>query len=90
LPNPGKYRTFVFGSANPQWQHPYPMNARTYMQRLAYLEECIRKGRIHGIETIRRQFDCCDKTARNLVAELKAAGIDVHYSRALRKFFIRE
>ena len=22
------------------------MNARTYMQRLAYLEECIRKGRL--------------------------------------------
>ena len=66
------------------------MNAREYMQRLVYLEECIRMGRVRSVECIKRKFGCCDKTARSLIAELRVEGLDVRYSKAMRKYYIVE
>ena len=66
------------------------MNAREYMKRLIYLEECIRKGKVRSVECIQRKFGCCDKTARSLIPELRVEGLDVRYSKALRKYHIVE
>lgn len=66
------------------------MNAREYMKRLAYLEECIRMGRIRGVASIKQKFGCCGKTACTLVAELREMGVNVRYSKALGKYYIAE
>lgn len=60
------------------------------MARLSYLEDCIRQGRVSDVASIRKKFSCCDKTARNLITELRDAGIRVHYSKALKKYVIIE
>lgn len=47
------------------------MNYLMHNQRLNYLLEMIEKERISSPKQIARKFDCCDKTARNMINELR-------------------
>lgn len=64
------------------------MKAREYVEQLKYLEACIRTGRVEGVQSIQAKFGCCEKTARNMIIELKEMGIPISYSRTSRKYYI--
>ena len=57
------------------------MNFLDYSERLDYLLEMIEKGRISSPKQIAQKFDCCDKTARNMLNELREEGHNIRYSR---------
>ncbi len=47
------------------------MNFLDYSEHLDYLLEMIEKGRISTPKQIAQKFNCCDKTARNMVNHLR-------------------
>ncbi len=65
------------------------MNFLDYFERLDYLLEMIEKGRVSSPKQIAQKFDCCNKTARNMINNLRDEGYKIEYSRGLRKYFIK-
>ena len=65
------------------------MNFLDYSERLDYLLEMIEKGRISSPKQIAQKFNCCDKTARNMVNRLREKGYNIKYDRATEKYFIK-
>lgn len=62
------------------------MNYLMHTKRLDYLLEMIEKERISSPRQIAQKFDCCDKTARNMINELREEGHYIEYSRTLGKY----
>ena len=60
----------------------------TYSERLNYLLELIEKGSIYSPNQICKKFDCCDKTARNMINTLRNMGHDIKYSKSSKKYLI--
>ncbi len=65
------------------------MNFLDYSERLAYLLEMIEKEKISSPKQIAQKFDCCNKTARNMVNQLREKGYNIKYDRASEKYFIK-
>ncbi len=65
------------------------MNFLDYSERLDSLLEMIEKGRISSPKQIVQKFNCCDKTARNMINNLRYEGYKIEYSRGLRKYIIK-
>ncbi len=61
-----------------------------HTKRLDYLLEMIEKKRISSSKQIAKRFDCCDKTARNMINQLREKGYNIEYSRAFGKYFIKK
>ena len=59
-----------------------------YNERLNYLLELITKGIISSPRQICVRFECCDKTARNMINTLRDMGYDIKYCRYNKKYFI--
>lgn len=66
------------------------MNYLAHTKRLDYLLEMIEKGRISSPKQIAQKFDCCDKTARNMINELREKGHNIKYIRALGKYLVKK
>jgi biotin operon repressor len=60
----------------------------TYMDRLVYLKELIEKGRITSPEQICSKFECCDKTARNMINRLRERGYEIKYCKNSKKYYL--
>ncbi len=65
------------------------MNFLDYSEHLDYLLEMIEKGRISSPKQIAQKFNCCDKTARNMVNQLREKGYNIKYDRDSEKYFIK-
>ncbi len=65
------------------------MNFLAYSERLDYLSEMIEKGRISSPKQIAQKFNCCDKTARNMINHLRDKGYEIKYDRSSEKYFIK-
>lgn len=65
------------------------MNFLAYSERLDYLLEMIEKGRISSPEQIAQKFNCCDKTARNMVNRLREKGYNIKYDKVSEKYFMK-
>jgi len=50
------------------------MDYLQYSELLDYLLEMIEKERISTPKQIAQKFDCCDKTARNMIHHLRERG----------------
>lgn len=59
-----------------------------YSERLNYLLELIAKGNISSPNQICEKFDCCDKTARNMISALRNIGNDIKYSKYSKKYYL--
>ncbi len=60
------------------------------MTRLDYLKELIENGRISSPKQICEKFDCCDKTARNMINRLRERGLDIEYSKCSKKYYLKK
>jgi predicted DNA-binding transcriptional regulator YafY len=59
-----------------------------YSERLNYLVELITKNNISSPRQICERFDCCDKTARNMINTLRHIGYDIKYCRYNKRYFV--
>ncbi|UTW62382.1 HTH domain-containing protein [bacterium SCSIO 12741] len=64
------------------------MNFRTYQYRLEYLKERLVKGQLSSPHDLADQFDCSEKTIRNMINRLREDGMDIEYDRSRRKYFV--
>lgn len=48
-----------------------------YSERLDYLLEMIEKERISSPKQIAQKFNCCDKTVRNMINQLREKGYKI-------------
>jgi len=65
------------------------MNYVSYSERLDYLLELIEKGAICTPIQIAEKFNCCDKTARNMINALREKGYQIDYCRCSKKYFLK-
>ena len=65
------------------------MNHLDKNARLVYLIEAIRYGWLTTPSSIANHFCCSEKTARNMVNDLRRLGHKVCYCRTDKKYFIR-
>ncbi len=65
------------------------MNHLMHTKRLDYLLEMIEKKRIYSPKQIVQKFDCCDKTARNMINEFREEGLNIEYSKTLGRYIIK-
>lgn len=65
------------------------MDYITYSERLDYLLEMIDKGGIYSPKQIFEKFDCCDKTARNMINKLREKGHRIEYCKLAHKYFLK-
>lgn len=65
------------------------MDYITYSERLDYLLEMIGKGRICSPKQISDKYDCCDKTARNMINRLREKGYEIEYCKTTYKYFLK-
>ena len=65
------------------------MDYLAYFKRLEYLLELLEKGQITSSKTITKKFDCCDKTARNMINKLREQGIEINYCKSSNKYVIK-
>lgn len=61
-----------------------------HTRRLDYLLEMIEKERISSPGQIAQKFDCCEKTARNMINQLREQGHNVEYSRTAGRYIIKK
>lgn len=66
------------------------MDYITYSKRLDYLLEMIEKGVVCSPKQLSDKFDCCEKTARNMICKLKEKGYKIEYCRSSRKYLIEK
>lgn len=64
------------------------MDYITFSERLDYLLEMAKKGRISSPKQISQKLNCCDKTARNMINALRRKGYNIGYYRTTAKYFI--
>jgi hypothetical protein len=61
----------------------------TYIERLDYLKELFEKGRISSPKQICEKFECCDKTARNMINVLREKGLEIEYCKKSKKYYLK-
>jgi len=61
----------------------------TYSKRLEYLLELIEKGWINTPKQICEKFNCCDKTARNMINRLRKSGFEIEYCKCRKKYYLK-
>lgn len=66
------------------------MDYLTYEERLYYLLEMIKKGRLISQAQAGKKFNCSDRTIRRMLTQLKLKGHRIEYSHALRKYIYKE
>jgi biotin operon repressor len=66
------------------------MNHASYSERLDYLLELIETGSACSPVQLAKKFNCCEKTARNLINTLREKGYDINYCRYTQKYFLRK
>ncbi len=64
------------------------MDYLTYSNRLDWLLELIENGWISTPEQICEKFNCCDKTARNMINILRKKGYKISYCKISKKYFL--
>jgi predicted DNA-binding transcriptional regulator YafY len=64
------------------------MNYLTYSKRMAYLLEIIDKGRLSSPNDLVDQFNCTEKTIRNMIASLREQGYPIRYSKKELKYVL--
>jgi hypothetical protein len=62
----------------------------SYFERLDYLKELIEKGSVSTPKQICIKFDCCDKTARNMINKLRERGFEIEYCKNAKKYFLKK
>lgn len=62
----------------------------TYSKRLDYLVELIEKGCISTPKQISERFNCCDKTARNMINTLRDKGFEIEYCKCCKKYYLKK
>ena len=65
------------------------MDYLTYLKRLQYLKELIEKGQIQKTTCIENKFNCCNKTARNMINVLREQGVEVEFCRTRKKYWVK-
>ncbi len=63
------------------------MDYLTYYKRLEYLYKAIEKGWIKTPKQICERFECCDKTARNMINRLRESGYLISYCKKSKEYF---
>ena len=53
---------------------------------MEYLLEMIEKGQIDTPQIITEKFNCCDKTARNMINRLQEMGYAIEYCKTTKKY----
>ena len=66
------------------------MTHRLYQKRLALVLECVRAGNLTSPVELAKQFQCTEKTIRNMINALRNDGHRIRYSRSLQKYLIDE
>jgi len=64
------------------------MDYLSYSERLDYLLELIEKSSVSSPKQIANKFNCCDKTARNMINVLREKGYDIVYCRYSKKYLL--
>ena len=65
------------------------MDYITYYERIKYLISLIEKGNEITPLIIAEKFDCCEKTARNMVNKLRVIGYKIDYCKVSKKYIVR-
>ncbi|MFW6247443.1 MAG: HTH domain-containing protein, partial [bacterium] len=65
------------------------MDYLTYTKRLEYILELIQKNRLESPEKLAIKFECSEKTIRNMINVLRSQGLDIQYSKSLKKYILK-
>ncbi|GAB3327770.1 hypothetical protein GCM10027429_01890 [Marivirga atlantica] len=65
------------------------MNSLAYVKRINYLLEKIKKGSLHSPYQMTSQFNCSERTIRNMINELRNEGYNIRYSRKEKKYLLK-
>ena len=65
------------------------MNFIERKKRLDYLLEMIEKGQCISTHQVAEKFNCCSKTVKRLIDELREEGHKVKYCKSARKFLLK-
>jgi len=64
------------------------MDHLTYAKRLNYLLELVEKGNLSSPQQVANQFECSEKTVRNMINDLRSMGHPVKYCRSRYQYFL--
>ncbi len=64
------------------------MDYHTYSQRLKYLLELVKKGRLSSPYDLTKKFECTEKTVRKMINDLRKEGYRIKYCRKRFKYFV--
>lgn len=65
------------------------MDYFAYSQRLDYLLEMIKKGRLSSPNQLAQRFECSERTIRRMIEHLKICGNRIEYCRTRRKYLVK-
>lgn len=64
------------------------MTHETYQKRLEYVLEQIQAGRLQSPHDLAIQFDCTEKTVRNMINTLRSKGHHIRYSKSMGRYVL--
>lgn len=64
------------------------MDISTKFTRLLYLKELIQKEKLKSPTELAQTFECSEKTVRRMINTLRDVGVDIHYCKRRKKYFI--
>ena len=64
------------------------MDYHTYSQRMKYLLELIKKGRLSSPYDLTKKFECTEKTVRKMINDLRKEGHQIKYCRKIFQYFV--
>ncbi|WP_350205781.1 HTH domain-containing protein [Ekhidna sp.] len=66
------------------------MDYNTYSERLSYILEMIKKGQLESPSQLIEQFNCTEKTIRNMINSLRKSGYEIEYSRVEMRYYLKD
>ncbi len=64
------------------------MTRTTYYKRIPYILQLIKKGQLTSPSDLAIQFECTEKTIRNMINDLRDLGHQIKYCRKNRKYIV--
>ncbi len=67
----------------------YNMGYIEYHEKLGYLLELIKRGRLGSPQECAEIFTCSEKTIRNMLNALRSKGLKINYNRSTKKYMLK-
>ena len=66
------------------------IDKKVYNERLTRILRLIEKGKLQSPRDLMKEFDCSEKTVRNMINVLREKGYVIRYSRSRQRYYLEE